>query len=577
MCACRVQAVRGSARRSASDPVTCKACDALSRRRRYRGVALVWVAVTILVLVGIVGLSLDYAWGALAAHQLHNGADAGAMAGALVVRTDWVLGMQNAIAVAHRNYADLLPITVASNPSNDPNGEVVVGRWVRQERQFYPTIFAPNAVKVMADRSGLSDSAPAVSLLFGQAFGKPSQNMKRHAIAMSMGQRGAGILVLSRNPELDFAGNRPDEKWTYKDTGMVGGGGMYIDLRGPNGWVGDIQVNSNGNGTGGGSEKDAFVFNGSSAEVYANNFNVVGTSNPAYDDPKWESLYPPAPEIPFSINTGVDYMEDPLQNVPAPNVSAMTVPDAATITDATIVARGYISPTDPGLKILELDPGYYPGGINLAGAGSEQVTTPGPDGIPNTPDDVITTLTYRTELRLRMGTTVETSVFAVGGAADGTSGVQLGAGARLIGNGVTIYVTGAQTVGGTTYNVQYGKVTVLGHGYIEVSPPGDYFLVNGERQINGLPGISIWQDRGPAGNPPPGPFNTRPATLGGTASYNLSGTLYFGYSPVTVSGNLSKSGNQLLAGALDVSGSINLGVAYDGRNREDWTRSLLVE
>ena len=426
--------------------------------------------------------------------------------------------MNDAIAIAHRNNADQLPITVAPNPSNDPNGEVVVGRWVRQERQFYPTTLAPNAVKVVGNRMGLNDSAPPVSLLFGQAFNAPNVKMWRHAIALSTGQRGAGILVLSHDPELDYQQRLPSEKWTYKDTGMVAGGGSIIDLRGPGGWVGDVQVNSNGMGTGP-EWKDAFVFNGSSADIHAANFNVVGTTKPAADDAgKWSGLYPPAPEIPFNVNTGEDYMVDPLQDVDPPNVSAMPVPDAATITDATIVSRGYTSPTDAGLKILELDPGYYPGGINISGAGSEQVTAPGPDGIPGTPDDIITTQSYRTELRLRMGSTVETSCFALGGAADGTSGLQLGAGARLIGNGVMIYIPSNETIAQTAYStVKEGKVTVLGHGYIELSPPGDYFLVGGQRQINGLPGISIWQDRGPAGDPPAGPYNTRPTTLGGTA------------------------------------------------------------
>ena len=558
MHACRNRRVRGSA---------------LSRGRRRRGMALTWVAVMILVLVGIVGLSLDYAWGALAAHQLHNGADAGALAGALNVKVDWVRGMNDAVAIAHRNSADLLPITVAMNLPNDPAGEVVVGRWIRQERRFIPTTLAPNAVKVVADRSDQHAGAPPVSLLFGQMFGKPNQIMWRHAIAISTGQRGAGILVLSHDPELDFTA----PGWTYKDTGMVGGGGMYIDLRGPGDRVGDIQVNSNGNGTGGGSEKNAFVFNGSSADIYAANFNVVGSTKPDPDSDAWANLYPPPPDIPFSVNTGVDYMEDPLQDVPAPDVSAMSVSHVGTITDKMIVDEGTVSPTDPDLRILELDPGYYPGGIDISGGHVEELSRdPGPDGILNTPDDIVTTQSYRTELRLRMGTTVETSAFALGGD-DGDSGLYLTAGARLIGNGVMIYVTGGHTVGGTTYNVQNGTVNILGHGYIEISPPGDYFLVNGQRQINGLPGISMWQDRGPAGDPPAGPFNTNTAKLGGTADYNLSGTLYFGYNPVVVSGDLSKSGNQLLAGALDVSGGISLGVAYDGRNQEASTRSLLME
>ena len=90
------------------------------RRPRRRGMAFIWAAMMLLIMVGIVGLSLDFARGALVAHQLHNGADAGALAGALVVRKDWPGAMTKAIAIAHLNAADQLPIAVAPNGSNDP-------------------------------------------------------------------------------------------------------------------------------------------------------------------------------------------------------------------------------------------------------------------------------------------------------------------------------------------------------------------------------------------------------------------------------------------------------------------------
>ena len=52
------------------------------RHHRYRGVALIWVAILALVLILIVGLSLDVAKVSLVAHQLQNAADAAALAGA---------------------------------------------------------------------------------------------------------------------------------------------------------------------------------------------------------------------------------------------------------------------------------------------------------------------------------------------------------------------------------------------------------------------------------------------------------------------------------------------------------------
>lgn len=516
----------------------------------------------LVIMLGIVGLSLDYARGALVAHQLHNGADAGALAGALIVKTSWPQAMSDAIDYAHRNDADWVPIAVTPNPGNDAAGEVVVGRWIRQLHQFFPTTESPNAVKVWADRSGSGTEAPAISLLFGPIFGTQTVDIARHAIAYCTGATGAGIIVLSQHPEIDYApaqypsseyGSVPSP-WTYKETGMVVGGTAYIDLRGVDfeyGWdiTGDVQVNAASIGFR--SIKDAFVWNGGSADVYVGDFKVVGSTNPAYDDAtSWEKLYPPPPELPFSIVSGasqqhlVDPLPDPLANVTAPVVSAMPVwYPTETITDATVARDGYSPEGQPGLKVLELKPGYYPGGISISGSGSG----------------------FQSELRFVRGSSVETSIFALGGGPDGTSGLILKGGANMVGQGVMLYLTGA---GGTTYNVKYGSLEINGHGYIEISPPGDFFYDQDDpRRINGLAGISIWQDRD----------NHKPATLAGTADYNLSGTLYMGYNPVIVSGDVSKGGNQLLAGALDISGGISLGIAYDGRNRDTSLGSMLVE
>ena len=503
------------------------------------------MALTLIVMLGIVGLSLDWALGALVAHQLHNGADAGALAGALVVKMNWPQAMSDAIAIAHLNAADQLYITVAPNGGDDPAGEVVVGRWVRQLHQFFPTTASPNAVKVWANRPGSGGNSPAVALLFGPIFGTQTVDIRRHAIAYCTGATGAGIIVLSQHPELDYT----NQQWTHKGTGFVLGGNTRIDLRGVDPvWgdiVGDMQVNAVAMGG-----PDAFVFNGSTADIHVGDFKVVGSTNPVWDDSDaWAKLYPPPPEEPFSVISGpklVSPMPDPLGNLVPPDVSTMAVPYGAAVIDDALIARdGYSPPGQPGLKVLELSPGYYPGGIEFSGAGGG----------------------FKTELRFKRGSSVETSVFALGGGTKQTpSGLVVGGG-DIVGQGVMLYLTGTQTVGGTTYSVNNARLNISGNGYIELSPPGDYFLVDGQRQVNGLPGVSIWQDRD----------NHNTAELSGTANYNLSGTLYMGYNPVTVSGNISKAGNQLLAGALDLSGGLNLGIAYDGRNRDNSLGSCLVE
>jgi len=54
-----------------------------------RGIALAWTAIVLFVMVGIVGLSID--WGKLTwnVHQMQNAGDAGALAGAHVVKFNW--------------------------------------------------------------------------------------------------------------------------------------------------------------------------------------------------------------------------------------------------------------------------------------------------------------------------------------------------------------------------------------------------------------------------------------------------------------------------------------------------------
>ena len=58
----------------------------MNRRRNPRGVALVWTAIMLFVMIGIVGLSIDWGWATLDAHQLQNASDAAALAGAMLVK-----------------------------------------------------------------------------------------------------------------------------------------------------------------------------------------------------------------------------------------------------------------------------------------------------------------------------------------------------------------------------------------------------------------------------------------------------------------------------------------------------------
>ena len=109
------------------------------RRDPARGIVLVWTALLLFILVGLLGLSLDWGKAGWNVHELHNAADAGALAGAQVVKIDEVQARQLAILTAFKNNTEGLPVTVADNPANAVDGEVVLGRWIRQERRFVET------------------------------------------------------------------------------------------------------------------------------------------------------------------------------------------------------------------------------------------------------------------------------------------------------------------------------------------------------------------------------------------------------------------------------------------------------
>ena len=97
-----------------------------------------------------------------------------------------------------------------------------------------------------------------------------------------------------------------------------------------------------------------------------------------------------------------------------------------------------------------------------------------------------------------------------------------------------------------------------------------------QERVNGLNGITIWQDptmidQG-TGLPPEAHFN-------GNADFIISGTLYFPDSiHVTIEGDLGEAGNQILCGSMDVLGTAEISMNYDGRNQPGLSnRSCLVK
>jgi len=503
---------------------------------RYRGIALAWTALVIFVLLLLVGLSIDTANLCLVNHQLQNGADAGALAGAQFVKYNQEQARNMAVSIAAANYAEKLTIFVDDNTSNDPNGELVLGRWIRQLRLFIPTTISPTAVKVVSRRLGQREDAPQVSYIFGPLVDVFSGGLQREAIAWSQHTTGAGIITLAEYPEIYRS-----EGWNH-DTGLIIHGNPTVDLRGfdyrdGSPMTGDIQVNSQSDPEHG--PWSAFRLTGSSAEIFANDFNVSGTTNPDADNTdRWAEIYGD-PYNPCSVNPYCEPIEDPLEYMADPDISSMTVHFPNVIDDAYVASHGTteVDPTTGQLtNVLTLTPGHYPGGINIVGAVDA-----------NSP---------KTKVILAGGT--DESVYAFGGGSTGDSGLVM-TGGTLVGEGVMIYITSD-----TESSSSNGKIEIHGDTSVQIISRGD---ADGSGRVNGEIGTAIWQSR----------HNPTYGKIIGGGDMNIVGTIYCGYNPMEIGGSSNQMGNQLIAGTLNMHGNTPIRIAYDGRNGYVTSQSILVK
>ena len=288
-----------------------------NRQRRLpnpgrRGIANIWVALLALLLIAFAGLACDAAYVFLVAHQLQNAADAAALAGAQQVRLDVEAAWQATLDMAQRNHAGGEPVRLTENPANEPNGDIVIGLFLRQTTppgagEFTPTFNGPNAVKVVARR--VSDSlGGAVPLLFGSIFGVKTINVERTAIAMAGGGTGAGLIALD-----------PTERESLRVYGTVT---LTVN-------DGAIQVNSN---------HSQAVYAGGDVVIDAPNLNVWG-----------DVRFVGGAQFNGDLNTDAPPIPDPLAFLPAPTWNPAN-------------DLGTISVT--GGETVNLEPGFYSGGIS---------------------------------------------------------------------------------------------------------------------------------------------------------------------------------------------------------------------
>jgi hypothetical protein len=178
---------------------------------------------------------------------------------------------------------------------------------------------------------------------------------------------------------------------------------------------------------------------------------------------------------------------------------------------------------------------------------------------------------YSTGFRITGGNvTLKPGIYILGGQSSGQKrGLVITGNTNFCAKGVMFYIVGD------------GVVDIAGTGIIEINPleydpeeGSDYFCdpsydypAGIESEVNYYEGMSIFQERG----------NTNEARIIGTGLMALGGTLYFPTNHVEIGGTGDGFGNQLIAWSMDVHGTGDITINYDGRNKAPANSSYLIE
>jgi len=531
--------------------IRCKQAKVLSPKFfRYRGIALVWTALVITTILLIVGLSLDTAKLAYNIHQMQNAVDSASLAGAQIVKispTDDTRQFTHDLGFA--NKAEHLEVYLRMDEQPDPfiedeySFDILLGRWVRYNRTFVPTLDAPNAVQAIAHRNAsMGAVGPAIKYIFGPLAGVPTADASALAVAWCYDSGGSGLICLS-----DIA-----------EPGLNIGGNVKLDIDG-----GGIHVNSYRDGHNHSSGAWLQGGGGGYSEIDAGFINVVGVITPSPYDGAWENIFGITDEDidGFSVSDKTtiptpEHIEDPLASAMTDNslvdYNRLKVPE---LIDMGIPTRYQTLEGVPITDTIDftctLGPGYYPYGLSLT-TGVNITLLPNSDS--------------------GLGT-----IFVFGGCSGRSkSGLVMNAGS-LTGHGVTCYVTQNFS------NGEYGEITITG-GTLDLISPGDWTnQLQGNQPgdpiylslVDGLNGIAVWQD--PTMVDKKG--DTPDVHLNGNGDFLISGTLYFP-NPIhaRLEGDLGQAGNQIICGSVEMFGGAEIHVSYDGRNGGKYKRtSILVQ
>ncbi|MHC4951476.1 MAG: pilus assembly protein TadG-related protein, partial [Planctomycetota bacterium] len=323
-----------------------------ARTQKRKGIALIWVMLMFMVLLGFAGLLIDTAWAYIAAHRLHNAADAAALAGArfvpIIAEPNYTGSPPETIAQTYalKHTAVNAPVDLTTTRIGYPDdeissllsgithpydvgGDIVIGRYIDPRYDdgllvsggfFIVDHDTPDSMLVIARKDG--NSNPELPLFFGPIFNIDTINMKRYAIAKVINPYGAGLLALG---ECDCPGIIFSGSGSVDDLTIFGGGSLYVNS--PSG----LSISADGNIS---VVIERLYTAGDIEDKFYNQKNdIEDTDIHTYSNPE----------------------PDPYASLPNHDLDAIrAMDDNGTITDAS--------------DTQTFGPGYYSGGIQLNNA-----------------------------------------------------------------------------------------------------------------------------------------------------------------------------------------------------------------
>jgi hypothetical protein len=182
--------------------------DAIGRLKKLnnKGIAVVYLALMIVVLVAFVGLAVDIGYMYVAKGQLQNASDSGALAGAAKLDKTNSTTQSDArlAATTFANTNTVVPSGTKVIISNDgtnalaPGNDITVGNWdATKDPKYLEGRIPINAVQARARRSSDSPGG-AVDIFFARVMGWETMNTSAAAVA-AMIARATTYLAVCQN------------------------------------------------------------------------------------------------------------------------------------------------------------------------------------------------------------------------------------------------------------------------------------------------------------------------------------------------------------------------------------------